>query len=62
MVDTSFAGGAPLTRVGDSEDYAHAVTVQADGKVLVVGSSASNHGTRIAVVRYQRDGTLDSIH
>jgi len=60
MVDTSFAGGAPLTRVGDSEDYAYAVTVQADGKVLVAGSSASNQGTRIAVVRYLRDGTLDT--
>ena len=60
MVDTSFVGGAPLTRVGDSEDYAHAVTVQADGKVLVAGSSASPQGTRVAVVRYLRDGTLDT--
>lgn len=60
MVDTSFAGGAPLTRVGDSEDYAHAVAVQADGKVLVAGSSATLQGTRIAVVRYQRDGSLDT--
>lgn len=60
MVDTSFAGGSHLTRVGSSEDYAHAVAVQADGKVLVAGSSASNQGTRIAVVRYLRDGTLDT--
>ena len=60
MVDTSFAGGAFLERVGDSEDYAHAVTVQADGKVLVAGSTASNQGTRIAVVRWLRDGTLDT--
>jgi uncharacterized delta-60 repeat protein len=60
MVDTSFAGGASLTRVGTSEDYAHAVAVQADGKVLVAGSTASNQGTRIAVVRYLRDGSLDT--
>jgi uncharacterized delta-60 repeat protein len=60
MVDTSFAGGAFLTRVGDSEDYAHAVAVQPDGKVLVAGSAATPLGTRIAVVRYLRDGTLDA--
>lgn len=60
MVDTSFAGGAPVTRVGDSEDYAHAVAVQADGKVLVAGSSATPQGTRISVVRYLRDGSLDA--
>jgi uncharacterized delta-60 repeat protein len=60
MVDTSFAGGSHLTPVGSSEDYAHAVAVQADGKVLVAGSSASNQGTRIAVVRYLRDGTVDT--
>ncbi len=60
MVDTSFAGGSFLSRIGDSEDYAYAATVQADGKVLVAGSSASNQGTRIAVARYLRDGSLDT--
>jgi uncharacterized delta-60 repeat protein len=59
VVDTSFAGGTPLTRVGDGEDYAHAAAVQADGKLLVAGSSAGNGSTRIAVVRYLRDGTPD---
>lgn len=60
MVDTSFAGGSFLTRVGASEDYPFAAAVQADGKVLVAGSSASNLGNRIAVVRYLRDGTIDT--
>jgi uncharacterized delta-60 repeat protein len=59
-VDTTFAGGAVVTPVGASEDYARAVAVQADGKVLVAGSSATNQGTRLAVVRYLRDGTLDA--
>jgi uncharacterized delta-60 repeat protein len=60
MVDTSFAGGAVLTRVGSSEDYAQAAAVQADGNVLVAGSTATNAGTQIAVVRYLRDGSLDT--
>jgi uncharacterized delta-60 repeat protein len=60
MADTSFAGGSFLTRVGASEDYAQAVAVQADGKVLVAGSTASNAGTQIAVVRYGRDGAVDT--
>ena len=36
------------------------MAVQADDKALVAGSSASNQSTRIAVVRYLRDGTLDT--
>lgn len=60
MVDTSFAGGAFLAPVGSSEDYAYAMAVQPDGKLLVAGSSASNQGTRIAVVRWLRDGSLDA--
>ncbi|MFN0183685.1 MAG: delta-60 repeat domain-containing protein [Aquabacterium sp.] len=59
-LDASFAGGAQLTPVGAGEDYAHAVAVQADGKVLVAGSSAGGGGTGLAVVRYLRDGRLDT--
>lgn len=59
-VDTSFAGGINVTPVGIGEDYAHAVAVQADGAVLVAGSSASNTGTDFGVVRYGRDGGLDT--
>jgi uncharacterized delta-60 repeat protein len=33
--------------------------VQADGKVLIAGSAATNQGTRFAVVRHLRDGGLD---
>lgn len=58
-VDTSFGGGVVATQVGPSEDYASAVAVQADGKVLIAGSAATNQGTRFAVVRHLRDGGLD---
>jgi uncharacterized delta-60 repeat protein len=60
VVDTSFAGGHVVTPVDAGEDYANTVVVQADGKVIVAGSSSSNVGTRISLVRYQRDGSVDT--
>lgn len=61
VVDTSFNGGAQLTSVGDGEDYAFAVAVQDDGKVVTVGrTSTVAGGTDIAIVRHGRDGTLDT--
>ncbi len=60
-IDTSFAaGGRALTAVGAGEDYANVAAVQADGRVIVAGSSATNTGTQISLVRYGRDGSLDS--
>lgn len=58
-VDTSFGGGINTTPVG-FEDYANAVAVQPDGKVIVAGSSSSSAGTFITLVRYGRDGGLDA--
>ena len=60
QVDTSFAGGAIVTPVDIGEDYVNAVAVQADGKLLVAGSSATLTGTKVAVLRYLRDGGLDT--
>lgn len=60
VVDTSFNGGAQLVSVAEGEDYATAVAVQPDGKVISVGSTTTTAGgTDIAVVRHLRDGTLD---
>lgn len=66
-VDTSFgsagggAGGVIVTPVALSEDYAKAMAVQADGKVLVAGSTSRPiSGTDFALVRYSRDGKLDA--
>jgi uncharacterized delta-60 repeat protein len=58
-VDTSFAGGAPVTPVANSEDYAHAVAVQPDGKVVTAGTTAISTGTVVALTRHLRDGDLD---
>jgi uncharacterized delta-60 repeat protein len=60
VVDTSFAGGAVVTPVDIGEDFVNAVAVQADGKVLVAGSSAMIGGTKLSLLRYQRDGALDT--
>src|SRR5713101_3778201 len=42
-----------------SNDEAHALALQADGKVLVAGSSDRGLGSDFALVRYNPDGSLD---
>jgi uncharacterized delta-60 repeat protein len=58
-VDTSFGGGPAVTPVANSEDYAHAVAVQPDGKVVTAGTTAISTGTVVALTRHLRDGGLD---
>jgi uncharacterized delta-60 repeat protein len=61
VVDTSFNGGAQLVSVAEGEDYATAIAVQPDGKVITVGHTTTTAGgTDIAIVRHGRDGTLDT--
>src|SRR5262245_22188304 len=58
FLDKTFNGnGRVLTNVHNDDD-GEAVAVQADGKIVVVGSSSG--GTDIAVVRYDTDGSLDT--
>lgn len=59
-IDTSFGGGIVTLPVGQGEDYGNAVAVQPDGKVLVAGASATNTGTVISLLRFLRDGGLDT--
>lgn len=60
-VDTSFGGGPVITGINTSEDYARAIAVQPDGKIVVAGSTnTSQQGYDFAVARYNRDGTLDT--
>lgn len=61
VVDTSFAaGGKSVQPVDGGEDYAYAAAVQPDGRLLVAGSSAGAGGTKISLLRYERDGALDT--
>lgn len=42
-------------------DSAHAIALQADGKILVAGTAGHNNADRgLAVIRYNSDGTMDS--
>ncbi|MER6314999.1 calcium-binding protein [Streptomyces sp. NPDC001581] len=62
-LDTSFSGdGLVLSDLrGDGEDVANGVAVQPDGKIVVVGSSASPDSAGLfTVVRYRSDGSLDT--
>jgi uncharacterized delta-60 repeat protein len=61
-LDSSFAGtGAIRTGFGFGEDFAFAVAVQADGKLLVAGNSGAidNIGGNFSMVRYNTDDSLD---
>ncbi len=56
-LDTSFDGdGRVTTAVGSFIDYASSMTIQNDGKIVVVGHSSHN----FALVRYNPDGSLDT--
>lgn len=58
-LDTSFREGRVIVPVGAGEDYAYAMALQADGKILVAGRSAENYGD-FSVIRLKRDGELDT--
>src|SRR5256885_2319067 len=62
---TGFGGGTGIvtTDIGSSSNYANAVALQADGKIVVAGNAFANSfaGTSdIAVLRYNTDGSLDT--
>ncbi len=60
-LDTSFDDdGIVITPIGPGNDYAYSVALQADGKILVAGSSSSNgYNDDFALVRYDEHGSLD---
>ncbi len=61
-LDTSFSGDGKLTTsIGGLEDLGYSVTIQADGKIVMVGSTSSTGSTSNAVVvRLNADGSLDA--
>ena len=61
-LDRSFSGdGRQTTDFAGGGDEGEAVAVQADGKIVVAGSShqGDNRGSDFALARYNADGTLD---
>lgn len=63
-LDTSFGGVGKVTKdIGGGQDYAYAVVVQPDGKIVAAGSAevnAASANTRFTLVRYNPNGSLDS--
>ena len=60
-LDTSFGtSGKVITPVSSGSDYANAVALQPDGKVLLVGSCDNGSGYDFCALRYHADGTLDA--
>jgi uncharacterized delta-60 repeat protein len=60
-LDTSFAsGGKAVTAMGSYGDYASAVALQTDGKIVVAGACYTSAKPRICVARYTSSGALDT--
>ena len=60
-LDSGFgSGGKVLTPIGSSWDYAYALTIQPDGKLVVAGRSSNGSNDDFALARYNTNGTLDS--
>ncbi len=60
-LDTSFgSNGVVTTAIGSGDDQGRSITVQSDGKILVLGKAWIDDGDYFALVRYEADGSLDS--
>ncbi len=60
-LDPTFGtGGKVITDFSGDGDYAHAVTLQSDGKIVVAGETTSGTGNHdFGLARYNADGSLD---
>jgi len=60
-LDTGFnTTGIVITDIAGSDDRAHGVVVQQDGKIVVAGYSWTGANTDFALLRYNTDGSLDA--
>lgn len=58
-LDNTFgSGGKVTTAIGDTTDYGRAMAVQADGNIVVVGSSFNGTHADFALARYIGDATV----
>jgi uncharacterized delta-60 repeat protein len=61
ILDTTFGtAGTVTTSIGSSNDYAYTLGIQSDGKIVVAGSSYDGSKYNFALVRYTKDGILDT--
>jgi uncharacterized delta-60 repeat protein len=60
-LDTGFDGdGKVTTAIGTGYDEGYSVIQQADGKLVVAGTSYNGSNNDFALVRYNADGSLDT--
>ena len=60
-LDTTFGGtGLVTTGIGGSHDFANAIAIQTDGRIVAVGQTLDGSDYDFAAVRYNTDGTLDT--
>jgi len=60
-LDSRFGnGGVAITDISQTEDYAYAVAVQLDAKIVVSGQSGIYPDLHSTLVRYNRNGRIDS--
>ena len=62
-LDGSFGTGGAVTYSGpgDNYDYGNTVIIQPDGKIVVVGAASIGSNYDILMLRYNSDGSLDSL-
>ena len=59
-LDASFGGaGKVITSLSTTDDFANAIAIQSDGRILIAGS-ANTSNTDFALARLRADGTLDT--
>src|SRR5690349_16492531 len=60
-LDSTFSGdGKATTDLTPREDWASAVVIQPDGKIVVAGVAGWGKRARIGLVRYRTNGRLDT--
>lgn len=61
MLDSTFnADGMVTTDVGGDADMINSIAIQSDGKIVAAGSAKISGVTKIAVLRYNPDGSPDN--
>lgn len=61
VLDPTFGNdGIVLTEISSNNNYGEAVAVQADGKIVVAGYAGAPSTYKMAVARYNTDGSLDT--
>jgi uncharacterized delta-60 repeat protein len=59
-IDNTFGNkGFVVTEISDEKDVGSSVVIQADGKIVVVGTTDHKPTTDIVLIRYNQNGSLD---